>query len=423
MAKKKLKKDAKEENLDEIVDSMYEDEGEIGMIERPHSRRGSFALYALAVAIISLLGGIVGELVINNYLYYQGYDATRLVERQNEETGDEQVIVFKKEEITEANNQTKTLLENIEQVVVGIYLKRGGDELVDQVYRPEDKVGNALVLTSDGWLATTVTGMPDEPNKELVIITESNTLLPIERVVLDPVSDIVFLKVTAENLKVIKFADEGDVYPGLPAVLIGQTILGPSSQSVITAVEHQYYRPADGFADTFLSTEKYATFIKVQEDIDAAFDGSPLIDMEGAIIGLYYTDGKVIPAQNFMDVFERFLRSGEIERPYVGFRYIDLAHTIGLPTLLSEDLQVGALVFGDREHAVTAIDSDSPAADAGLSVGDIVLKVNDDDVDARHSVTSLLQEYRIGDVVQLTVQNSGEIREVDLLLTSSVLDE
>jgi len=409
---------ASKDIINDIVDDIYNDDTDNTLVKPQRKYKINFIFYIIFVAIIAILGGIVGELMINNYLYHTGNDMARIWEPvNNNNNNDQQVIVFKKESIeAKDTSQIKLLVETATPAVVGIYQKRGGSALVDQIYRSTDKIGNALVLTNDGWLATTATGMPIESGKELVIITHDNKILPIEKIVLDEASQIVFIKVTAENLKVVQFASESNVYTGLSTILISQTINSQIAKVITSDIDQIDYRRLVGFADNFQSTEKYSTFITIKDKLDKTFAGSPVVDNEGAIIGLYLEDGVVIPADHFVNTFNDFLRYGEIDRPYVGIKYIDLAHTIGLPQNISEGLSTGALVFGDRDHGITAVSSDSPAVDAGIVYGDIITKVNNDPVDVKYSLTELIQQYKVGDVVKLTIQNTGVVREVDLVL-------
>ncbi len=426
MSKKTIKSDKNSDNkektnkelIEDIVDDIYADEDSENILIQPNRRKSHLALYTVIIIIISFLGGVVGELAINNYLYHTGNDMARVWEPVEEASDpNQQIIVFKKEEIEKKDtSQTRMLVETASQAVVGIYLKRGGTALVDQVYRSSDKIGNALVLTSDGWLATTATGMPSEIGKELVIITADNKLLSIEKIVLDEASQIVFVKVTAENLKVVKFAEEANIYTGLNTVLIGQTINSQLAQSLSSTIDQVNYRKITGFADHFQSSEQYGTFLTIKDKADKSFAGSPLVDTEGGIIGLYLSDGVVVPADHFVSTFNSFLRYEEIDRPFIGINYIDLAHIIGLPENISEGLTAGALVFGDREHGVVAVTAKSPAANAGIVFGDIITKVNNDAVDTKYSLTELIQQYQIGDVVKFTIQNAGVMREVELVL-------
>ncbi|PIT90651.1 MAG: protease Do, partial [Candidatus Komeilibacteria bacterium CG10_big_fil_rev_8_21_14_0_10_41_13] len=53
---------------------------------------------------------------------------------------------------------------------------------------------------------------------------------------------------------------------------------------------------------------------------------------------------------------------------------------------------------------------------AGLKAGDIILKVNNEDVDERNSLTKLVQDYAPGQEVTLTILRSGQQVEVKVSL-------
>lgn len=417
----KKKKDKKEE-LEEMVEDIYEGDDDATKIDKPLRTHGGRLLYVLIIVLVGFLSGIVGELLINNYFYYQGYNLTEIWKPQIEDK-DKQIIVFKKEEVSQnRSSQVKTLIDNSSQAVVGIYIKRGGESVIDQLYQPRDKTGNAMVLTSDGWLATTITAMPKEEGKELVIINSEKKVFPIEKIVFDKASGVVFLKTAADNLKVVKFADSSTIYPGNSLLVLGESLVSEGGRSALSSIAEVRFRPVTGFADYFSSTEKFNTFLLTKDNLSNDFAGGVVLDMEGGIIGLYsgqFDKPTIIPTAHFLPAFEQLLRQQEIARPYFGVHYIDLSIAVGLNPTISEDLQKGALIFGDKEHKIIAVDSKSPAGKAGLNLGDIVLQVNDDPVDERHSLTELIQQYKIGDVVKLKVQNGGIVREVEVGLVET----
>ncbi len=71
-------------------------------------------------------------------------------------------------------------------------------------------------------------------------------------------------------------------------------------------------------------------------------------------------------------------------------------------------------VVGARVMEVVA---GSPAEKAGLKVGDIILKVNDQTLDAGHDMASVLGALKIGDTVTLNVQRAGEANPLDIQAT------
>lgn len=95
--------------------------------------------------------------------------------------------------------------------------------------------------------------------------------------------------------------------------------------------------------------------------------------------------------------------------PYLG---ISPAFTVPLGRMSGKlPLANGQSVTGAR---ITEVIAGSPAEQAGLKVGDIILMVNDQTLDADHDLASVLSAYKIGDTVTLNVQRSGETTPLDI---------
>ena len=83
-----------------------------------------------------------------------------------------------------------------------------------------------------------------------------------------------------------------------------------------------------------------------------------------------------------------------------------------LPPLNGQNAAPG--VTGAR---VTEVIAGSPAEKAGLKAGDVILKVNDQTVDAGHELASLLGALKVGDTVTLNVQRAGDTNPLDIQAT------
>ena len=63
----------------------------------------------------------------------------------------------------------------------------------------------------------------------------------------------------------------------------------------------------------------------------------------------------------------------------------------------------------DTEASVVA---GSPAERAGIKEGDIILQINDERIDADHTLASLIQKYQVGDEITLKIFRDG--KELDI---------
>ena len=108
---------------------------------------------------------------------------------------------------------------------------------------------------------------------------------------------------------------------------------------------------------------------------------------------------------------------GEIVRPFLGVRYVEI------PSPLSElsDVQVdyGVLVIRGQSADEVAVLPGSPADQAGITEGTVILSI--DGVELREqSLAAILRQKSIGDAVELEIIQAGERKTVAVTLERSV---
>jgi S1-C subfamily serine protease len=118
--------------------------------------------------------------------------------------------------------------------------------------------------------------------------------------------------------------------------------------------------------------------------------------------------GFAIPSATVKTVVEQLLSTGRISRPHIaGFSYQNISRRLavyyGLP------VSTGILV--------TRVQAGSPAADAGLRRGDIIIKIGEEAISEDDLFTNLLLRHKVGDKVVLTVNRGGQTLEIGVVLT------
>jgi serine protease Do len=105
-------------------------------------------------------------------------------------------------------------------------------------------------------------------------------------------------------------------------------------------------------------------------------------------------------------VADELIKNGKIERGFIGIQYSPLsprnAVALGLPA--AAGIQISAIVPG------------SPAAQAGLRVGDVVTKLNDQQIDQEHPLQSLMVKFRPNDKVRLAIIRDTVTQTVEVTL-------
>jgi serine protease Do len=226
----------------------------------------------------------------------------------------------------------------------------------------------------------------------------------------DPDTDIAVLQIAPSGLKVAQLANSEDVPVGATVVAIGSP-LGEFQNTVTTGV-------VSGKGRRVQVSQRVTLDDLIQTDaaINPGNSGGPLIWAAARrVVGMntLIADpaqaqgiGFAVSANTIRAVADELIRNGKIERALVGIEYTPLspraAVALGLPA--SAAIQVTSVVPA------------SPAAQVGLRVGDVITKLNDQQIDQQHPLQLELMKYRAGDKVRLTVVRGNQTTTIELTL-------
>ncbi len=134
--------------------------------------------------------------------------------------------------------------------------------------------------------------------------------------------------------------------------------------------------------------------IDVDASLPRGFSGGPLLDSEGALIGMNTSrvahGGTTIPHATLQRVVDELLQHGTVRRPMIG---------IGV-----YPVEMGLLVISVKDG--------SSAANAGILVGDIVTRVDGSDLHSPRKLHAILQNVPVGKVMELGLTRGGESRTI-----------
>ena len=138
------------------------------------------------------------------------------------------------------------------------------------------------------------------------------------------------------------------------------------------------------------------------------FSGGPLVDVRGRIIGITTSGASrhlqcAVRATAVTRLVEHVIRGGRIPRAYLGVG----TQPVELPDALRERLglaQRTAII-------VVSVKPDSPAAAAGLIIGDIILSIDGRAIAEPEDLVAVLQPDRVGAAVAMIILRGGEPRE------------
>ncbi|WP_297670904.1 trypsin-like peptidase domain-containing protein [uncultured Desulfovibrio sp.] len=220
----------------------------------------------------------------------------------------------------------------------------------------------------------------------------------------DPDFDIAVLEIHgATNLPAIRLGDSGDIMPGETVIAIGNPF--GFSHTVTTGVVSalgRTIRSRDGV---------FTDLIQTDAAINPGNSGGPLLNLEGGLIGINTVVdaraegiGFAIPVNKARRVMEDLMSAGRVVPLWLGLDLQD----VDARTALALGLR------GSGGVLVTGVHPGSPAARAGLAVGDVVESVNGSPVRGRRDYLDILRNQTQGSALRLQLAREGRTLRLDV---------
>ena len=282
-------------------------------------------------------------------------------------------------------------------------------ELFEKFFDPDDfnrrrrdgqSLGSGFIISDDGYILTNhhVIAGADE-----VIVRMSSRKEYVARIIgSDEASDIAVLKVEADDLPVLEFGDSD-------ALKVGEWVLAIGSPF---GFDHSVTAGIVSAKGRSLPTDNYVPFIQTDVAINPGNSGGPLFNLEGEVVGInsqiYSRTGGfmglsfAIPIELAVDIATQIKETGTVSRGWLG-------------VLIQEVTRELAESFGmENPHGalVSKVLDDSPAADAGLRVGDVIVEFNGKMVTRSSALPPLVGRAKVGVEADVTVIRDRERQNI-----------
>lgn len=281
--------------------------------------------------------------------------------------------------------------------------------------------GTGFFISSDGYIVTNKHVVDIEGGK-FSVVTNEEDIYDVDVIAKDPTLDIAILKVNTDedvSFPSLSFGDSDSLRLGEPVIAIGNA-LAEFPNSVSVGVVSGLARDITA-GDSFGSVETLEGVIQTDAAINRGNSGGPLLDKEGKVIGVNVAVagnseniGFALPAKVVESVYQSVAEYGEIVRPFIGVRYMqvteDLVKRNNLP------VEYGVLVVRGETRGDLAVIPGSPADKAGIEENDIILEIDGKKLDGEDSFASLIRGYHVDDEVVLKVFHDGEEKNVTVTL-------
>lgn len=280
-------------------------------------------------------------------------------------------------------------------------LVAAADKYIVRVEARRRLAATGVIYRADGLIVTA--NHVVERDEELIVGTSDGTSHRATLIGRDPSSDIALLRVEANDLPAATWSDPDSLSVGHIVLALGRP--GRTIQAtlgVISALGASWRTSAGAEIERYLQTD-VAMY--------PGFSGGPLLAADGTFAGLNSSGlshgiSVALPAPTIKRVVETLLTHGRVPRGYLG---------IGIqPVRLAGALQERA--GQETGLMVMSVESNSPAEQAGLIQGDILVTLAGQPLRQVDDLQSLLTSTAIGQAVPASVVRSGDIQELSVTI-------
>lgn len=253
-----------------------------------------------------------------------------------------------------------------------------------------------LVLTADHVV---------ERDEDITIVTHDGTEAKAQVVGRDPATDIAVLRVSGTTLEPAHQASEPARVGQLILALGRPTTSGPmASLGIVSAVVGPWRSGRGGMIERVIRTDATPY---------PGFSGGPLITADGAVVGMTTTglaNGPAIgiPIATAASLAQTLTQHGQLKRGYLGISSQPVRLPESTPEISGAKPGVGLLIVHVEPH--------SPAASAGLLLGDVLVAMNGQIVESADDLQVFLSGDKVGQAQTVQIIRGGELRELSVTI-------
>ena len=283
------------------------------------------------------------------------------------------------------------------------------------VYKTEDKT--AYLLTNNHVI---------ENADDVYVTFTDGTIVEANIVGADVYSDVAVLSVDEDYIiSIAEIGSSEDARLGDTVFAIGAPLDSAYSWSVTRGIVSGKDRLVQvELTSGNTKTPMIVNTIQTDAAINSGNSGGPLANSNGEVIGITSIKlasssiegmGFAIPIETAIEYAEQLISGNEVERPYLGIYMLDVTSAYYYREYydIIREANVTSGVI------VTDFEDNSPAAAAGLEIGDIITKVDGHDISSSAYLRYYLYKHNVGDEMTLTILRNGRERDINVMLTAS----
>jgi serine protease Do len=271
---------------------------------------------------------------------------------------------------------------------------------------PSRGLGSGFIVSADGTILTNA-HVVDGADEVTVKLTDKREFKAKVKG-LDKTSDVAVLQIDAKDLPTVRIGSSVNTRVGEWVLAIGSPFGFENSASagIVSAKSRS------------LPDGSYVPFIQTDVAVNPGNSGGPLFNMAGEVIGInsqiYSRSGGyqglsfAIPIEVAMNVERQILANGKVQRGRLGVTIQEVNQSLADSFSLKKP--GGALV--------SSVEKGSPAAQAGLEPGDVIIGINGKEISSSGELPAIVAGMAAGESAKLQVWRKGGNHEIDVKVGS-----
>ncbi|MBF0117970.1 MAG: Do family serine endopeptidase [Desulfobacterales bacterium] len=232
----------------------------------------------------------------------------------------------------------------------------------------------------------------------ITVILKDERELTAQIIGSDPASDLAVLRISSnKSLPAIEMGNSDDLMIGETVIAIGNPFgfSNTVTTGVISALNRNFRIDDNEFQD----------FIQTDASINPGNSGGPLLNINGELIGIntaIYAKaqgiGFAIPINKAKRIISDLISHGEVVEPWIGL------HVQDIDERLAEYLNIS----GKRGVIVKKVEEGSPAKQAGVKYGDVVLAIKNKSIRSSSEYNNVIRDYSPGDRLEMQIWRNNK---------------
>jgi len=272
--------------------------------------------------------------------------------------------------------------------------------------------GSGFLITEDGYILTNnhVVGGADSVSVQMLDGREYQA----EIIGTDSGSDLAVIKIDESDLPFLHLGSSEKLEVGDWVLAVGNPF--GLSHTLTAGIVSAKGRSGIGLND-------YEDFIQTDAAINPGNSGGPLVNLDGEVVGIntaifsrnggYMGIGFAIPVDMAKKIRTQLIEHGEVKRGRIGVYIQDMTKDLAE----SFDLETSEGIL------ITQVMEDSPADDANLKQGDVILEIDGDKVDKVANFRNRIALTAPGTKVLLTIQRNGKQKRIKVKIGKMDADD